>query len=199
MLMKRIILSLALTVITVGLSAQKISKEDDQAIEDRTTGFLELIKKRSYTQVVDYIYPPLFEHTSKKSMFQIFDMLEKAGIELEFNDLEILEKKPLPSENDVKYVLIKYTMDMTLPLNTDDLKGIAALLVPMVESSFGKENVDYNRAESYVNVKGEKFLVAIEDSSYNDWMFIIYDDSFKSAIQKTLPVKVRQAADSSIK
>lgn len=199
MLMKRIILSLALTVITVGLSAQKISKADDKAIEDRTTGFLELIQARSYTKVVDYIYPPLFEHTSKKSMFQIFDMLEKAGIELEFNDLEILEKKPLPSDSDIKYVLIKYTMDMTLPLNTDDLKGIAALLVPMVESSFGKENVDYNRAESYVNVKGEKFLVAIEDEKFNDWMFIIYDDSFKGAIQKTLPVKVRQAADSGIK
>lgn len=199
MLMKRIILSLALTVITVGLSAQVLNSTDDQAIEQRTTGFLELIKARNYRQVVDFIYPPLFDHTSKKSMFQIFDMLEQAGIILEFNDLEILDKKLLPSDNDIKYVLIKYTMDMTLPLNTDDLKGIAALLVPMVESSFGKENVEYNRSESYVNVKGEKFLVAIEDAKFSDWMFLIYDDSFKGAIAKTLPAKVNKAAASGVK
>lgn len=199
MLMKRIILSLALTVVTIGLSAQKISSTDDQAIEDRTTGFLDLLKARSYTKVVDYIYPPLFEHTSKKSMFQIFDLLEQAGIELEFNNLEILDKKLLQSDNDVKYVLIKYNMDMTLPLSTDDLKGIAALLVPMIESSFGKENVEYNRAESYVNVKGEKFLIGIEDSKFSDWMFIIYDDSFKNEIKKTLPAKVIQEAASIIK
>ncbi len=185
-----------LTCAIISVNAQQISTKDDKAIEARTNGFLELIKARSYTDVVDYIYPPLFEHTSKKSMFQMFDLLEQAGIELEFNDLKILNKKLLPSEGDVKYVFIEYKMDMTLPLDTDDLKGIAALLVPTIQSSFGKENVDYNRAESYINVKGEKFLLAIDDPKFGDWMFIIYDDSFKNAIEKTIPAKVNKAAAS---
>ncbi|OEK06582.1 hypothetical protein [Roseivirga misakiensis] len=194
--MKRILLSLVLALTTIGLSGQTLSSTDDQAIEKRTESFLELIKARKYSNVADYIYPPLFDHTDKKGMFQVFNMLEQAGIKLNFNELNITDKKLLPSDNDVKYVFIKYAMDMTLPLDTDDLKGIAALLVPAIESSFGKENVDYNKAESFVNVKGEKFLLAIEDPKFSDWMFIIYDDSFKSAIQKTIPAKVNQAAAS---
>jgi len=197
--MKRILISLALAFTTISLSAQTLSSADDQAIDRRTESFLELIKKSKYSSVTDYIYPPLFEHTSKKNMFQVFNMLETAGIKLNFNDLDIKSKKLLPSDDGIKYVFIKYNMDMTLPLDTDDLKGIAALLVPMVESSFGKENVDYNRAESYVNVKGEKFLLAIEDPKYKNWSFIIYDDSFKGAIDKTLPTKVNQAAASNAK
>ncbi|MFY0593455.1 hypothetical protein [Roseivirga sp.] len=197
--MKRIILTLVIALTTVGLNGQSLSGSDDKAIEKRTESFLEQIKARKYSNVANYIYPPLFEHTDKKGMFQIFNMLEQAGIKLNFNELNITEKKLLPSDDDVKYVFIKYAMDMTLPLDTDDLKGIAALLVPAIESSFGKENVDYNRSESFVNVKGEKFLLAIEDPKYSEWMFIIYDDSFKSAIQKTIPAKVNQAAASNTK
>lgn len=181
----------------MGVQAQGLSASDNSAIDERTGSFLNLIKSKSYTKVVDYIYPELFKHTSKESMFQIFELLEKAGIELKFNSFDVVSKKAIPADGDIKYAMIKYNMDLTLPLNTPDLKGIAALLVPSIESSFGKENVEYNRAESYINVKGEKFLVGVSDPKYKDWMFIIYDDSFKSAIDKTLPPKVNAAAASS--
>jgi len=195
--MKKIILSIVLTMGVLGLNAQELSTKDIQAIDQRTGNFLDLIKTKKYTQVLDYIYPELFEHTNKKSMFQVFNLLEQAGIELKFNSFDVVSKKAIPADGAIKYAMIKYNMDMTLPLNTDDLKGIAALLVPSIESSFGKENVEYNRAESYINVKGEKFLVGVSDPKYKEWMFIIYDDSFKSAIDKTLPPKVRAAAASS--
>ncbi|MBO3699533.1 hypothetical protein [Roseivirga sp. E12] len=195
--MKKILLSIVLILGVASLSAQELSTKDVQAIDQRTGNFLDLIKTKKYTQVLDYIYPELFEHTSKKSMFQIFDLLEKAGIELKFNSFDVVSKKPIAAEGDIKYAMIKYKMDMTLPLDTDDLKGIAALLVPSIQSSFGKENVEYNRAESYINVKGEKFLLGVSDPKYGEWMFIIYDDSFKSAIDKTLPPKVKAAAAAS--
>lgn len=195
--MKKILFSFAAMVFTFGINAQELSKSDDAAIEQRTKDFLQLIEGRNYTGLLDYIYPELFNHTSKNEMFQVFNLLEQAGIELQFNNLKILNKKALPSDNNVKYTMIKYNMDMTLPLNTDDLKGIAALLVPTLQNNFGKENVEYNRAESYINVKGEKFLLGIADPKYKEWMFIIYDDSFKKAIEKTLPPKVNQAAASS--
>lgn len=181
----------------LGINAQDLSSTDNAAIDQRTSNFLDLIKSKNYTQVLDYIYPELFEHTSKESMFQVFNLLEMAGIELKFNSFEVTSKKTIPAEGDIKYAMVKYKMDMTLPLDTDDLKGIAALLVPNIQNSFGKENVEYNRAESYINVKGEKFLLGISDPKYKDWMFIIYDDSFKNAINKTLPAKVNAAAASS--
>ena len=130
-------------------------------------------------------------------MFQTFELLEQAGIELKFNNLEVLDTKALPTEDDVKYALIKYRMDLELPLNTDDLKGFAPLMVPQLQNSFGKENVEYSRANSYIKIKGEKFLMGIDDPKYQEWLFLIYDESFKSALAKTIPEKVNQAAASS--
>ena len=195
--MKKIIISMFLTVLAIQLNGQALSASDNSAIDKRVESFLELIEAKSYTKLLDFMYPRIFEHTSKKSMFQVFDLLEQAGIELKFNNLEVLNKKALPSENNIKYALIKYRMDMELPLTTDDLKGMAPLMVPMLTSNFGKGNVEYNKAENYIKVKGEKFLLGIDDPEYNEWLFLIYDDSFKTAIARTIPPKVNQAAASS--
>jgi len=194
--MKKVILSAFIAIITIGVQAQELSKKDSEAIDIKVDSFLTLIEAKDYTTLLDFMYPPIFEHTSKSSMFQIFGMLEQAGIELKFENLEVLSKTALPSENDVNYALIKYNIDMELPLNTEDLKGIAGLLVPMLQSNFGKENVEYNRTDSYINVKGQKFLLGVNDPEYKDWMFLIYDSSFKSALEKTLPAKVNQLAKS---
>lgn len=194
--MKKVILSAFIAIITIGVQAQELSKKDSDAIDTKVDSFLTLIEAKDYTTLLDFMYPPIFEHTSKSSMFQIFGMLEQAGIELKFENLEVLSKTALPSENDVDYALIKYNIDMELPLNTEDLKGIAGLLVPMLQSNFGKENVEHNRAESYINVKGQKFLLGVNNPEYKDWMFLIYDSSFKSALEKTLPARVNQLAKS---
>ncbi|GHE52274.1 MULTISPECIES: hypothetical protein [Roseivirga] len=192
--MKKVILIGLLTVCSVALSAQQLNPKDASAIDSQVSQFLTLIKQRNYTQVLDFMYPPVFEHTSKKDMFQVFELLEQSGIELKFKNMEVLDKKALPTVKESKYALIKYNLEMELPLTTDDLRGIAPLLVPALQSNFGKENVVYNKSQNYINVKGQKFLMGIHDPKYNKWLFLIYDDSFKSAIEKTIPAEVNKKA-----
>ncbi|WP_420385120.1 hypothetical protein [Roseivirga sp.] len=196
-MMKKVILIGLLIMSTVALRAQGLSSKDDAAIDNKVEQFLKLIEQKNYTKVLDFMYPPIFEHTSRKDMFQVFNMLEQSGIELKFKNMEVLSKQSLKSVNDTKYALIKYNLEMELPLNTDDLKGIAPLLVPVLQGNFGKENVVYNKAENYINVKGQKFLMGVMDPDYSDWLFLIYDSSFKSAIEKTIPAAVNQQAASS--
>ena len=181
-------------MITFSVQAQGLSTKDSKAIDGKVETFLSMIEAKDYTGLLDFMYPPIFEHTSKSSMFQIFDMLEQAGIELKFENLEVLQKTAIPDQGDIKYAMVKYNLDMELPLNTDELKGIAPLMVPMLQSNFGKQNVEYNKSESFVHVKGQKYLLGVKDPEYTDWMFLIYDSSFKSALDKTLPTSVNQAA-----
>lgn len=72
--------------------AQSFSPQEESAIDMRVNRFLNTIEQRDYTSLLDFIYPPIFEHTSKESMFQFFNLLEKAGIALKFNNLEVKEK-----------------------------------------------------------------------------------------------------------
>jgi len=196
-MIKQVIIIGLLALSTVGLKAQGLSAKDGAAIDSKVDQFLKLIEQKNYTKVLDFMYPPIFEHTSKKDMFQVFNMLEQSGIELKFKNMEVLNKQALKTVNNTKYALIKYNLEMELPLTTDDLKGIAPLLVPVLQSNFGKENVVYNKAQNFINVKGEKFLMGVNDPKYADWMFLIYDSSFKSAIDKTIPAAVSQQAAAS--
>ena len=83
---------------------------------------------------------------------------------------------------------------MELPLSTDELKAYAALMVPILQNEFGSDNVEYNQKENYIKVTGEKFLMAVKDPNYNDWMFLIYDESFKEALANTIPAKINKIA-----
>lgn len=176
------------------LTAQGLSDSDNTAIDKKVGQFLDLMEARNYTQTLDFIYPKFFDHYAKKDIFQVFELLEKSGIELKFNNLEILEKQQLPKEGNIEYTLIKYSLNMELPLNTDELKSYAAFMVPMLKSNFGNGNVEHNREENYIKVRGEKYLMGVKDPGYSEWMFLIYDDSFMTAINKTIPAPVSKAA-----
>lgn len=188
---------LVLLCTSLSAFAQEITQKDRANIEKRVDAFLSEMSAKNYTGVADFMYPKLFEHTSKQQLFQVFQLMEQAGIELKFNNFEVINTKALPTEDKVRYALIEYKMDMELPLNTDDLKGMAGFMVPTLENNFGKGNVEYNQKESYIKVKGEKFLIGVEDPNYADWLFLIYDQSFKTALDKTLPASVNKAAAAS--
>lgn len=193
-MIKRITLIAALAVLSFGLKAQGLSTEDEAAIDNKVDEFLQLIEQKNYTRLLDYMYPPIFEHSSKKDMFQVFSLLEQSGIELKFENLQLLSKESMGVVDERHYALIKYNLEMELPLVTEDLQGIAPLLVPVLQENFGKENVQYSRANNFIKVKGEKFLMGVEDPNYSDWMFLIFDASFKSALAKTLPASINQKA-----
>lgn len=195
--MKKLMIIAMCTLLSTGAMAQKLNNKDSKAIDGKVNTFLGLMESKSYTKVLDLIYPKFFEYSPKKDLFEMFQLLEMSGIELKFNDLEILDKESLGSEKDVDYALIKYSLNMELPLTTDDLKGIAGFIVPRLESNFGKENVEYNKEKSYIKVQGEKYLVGVKDPQFKDWLFLIYDKSFRSELEKTLPAKVNAAASAS--
>lgn len=192
--MKQVLLIATLALITLSANAQSLSTKDNAAIDAKVDQFLKLMEKKDYTKVLDFMYPPIFEHTSKKDMFQIFEMLEQSGIELKFKNTEVLSKQGLKTVKETKYALIKYRFELDLPLNTDELRGYAPLLVPVLQSNFGKENVTYNKSQNLINAKGEKFLMAINDPKYSDWLFLIYDSSMRTAIEKTIPAEVNSQA-----
>lgn len=193
-MIKKVILLGLLTLGSVALKAQGLSTKDGAAIDLKVDQFLKLMEKKDYTKVLDFMYPPIFDHTSKKDMFQIFEMLEESGIELKFKNTQLLNKQALQTVNNTKYALIKYQFELDLPLTTNELRGYAPLLVPVLQSNFGKENVSYNKGQNLITAKGIKYLMAINDPKYADWLFLIYDSSMKSAIEKTIPAAVNQQA-----
>jgi len=195
MRMKRLMILVAITLFGIQVQGQDLTDKDSKRIDKKVDTFLGMMGDKNYTGVLDLMYPKFFEHQSKAQIFQVFQLMQQAGIDIKFNEFEVLDKELISSSDDNKYALVKYRMDLQLPLNSDDLKGMAPMMVPMIENTFGKSNVEYNKSDSYIRVNAERYLMGVEDEKYSkDWMFLIYDSSFRSALEKTLPAEVNKIA-----
>lgn len=175
--------------------AQSFSASEEAAIDLRVNRFLNTIEQRDYTKLLDFIYPPIFEHTSKESMFQFFNLLEQAGIALKFNNLEVKEKTSMEKVDGIHYGLIAYAFEMEVPLDNDDLKAFAPMLLPQLKQNFGKENVLYNQSEGFIRINSDNYLLGVDNPAYEEWLFILYDKSFASDIKKIIPASVNARAE----
>mgnify|MGYP005843178745 CR=1 FL=1 len=175
--------------------AQSFSAAEEAAIELRVNSFLKTIEKRDYTKLLDFIYPPIFEHTSKESMFQFFSLLQQAGIELQFNDLQVKSKTSLERLDGIHYGLIAYAFEMEVPLVNEEVKAFAPMLLPQLRQNFGDKNVIYNQSEGFIRINSENYLIGVDNPDYKKWLFILYDQSFASAIKEILPESVHVKAE----
>lgn len=175
--------------------AQSFSAAEEAAIDQRVNSFLKTIEKRDYTKLLDFIYPPIFEHTSKESMFQFFSLLQQAGIELQFNKLQVKNKTSIDRLDGVHYGLISYAFEMEVPLVNEEVKAFAPMLIPQLKQNFGKENVIYNQSEGFIRINSENFLIGVDNPAYKEWLFILYDASFASSIKKIIPESVNVKAE----
>ena len=66
--MKQVLLIATLALITLSANAQSLNSKDNAAIDAKVDQFLKLMEKKDYTKVLDFMYPPIFEHTSKKDI-----------------------------------------------------------------------------------------------------------------------------------
>ena len=186
---------ISVACLSLQVQAQQLDRKDSENIDKKVDTFLGMMGSKNYTGVLDLMYPKFFEYQSRSDIFQVFLLMQQAGIDIKFNEFEVLNKELIASNNDNKYALVKYRMDLQLPLESDELKGMAPMMVPMIESTFGKSNVEYNKSDSYIRVNAERYLMGVEDKNYGpDWTFLIYDSSFRSALMKTLPAEVNKVA-----
>lgn len=175
--------------------AQSFSLSEEADIDLRVNSFLNTIEQRDYTKLLDFIYPPIFDHTSKESMFQFFSLLQQAGIELKFNELKVKDKTSIERLDGIHYGLIAYSFEMEVPLINDNLKAFAPMLLPQLQENFGKENVIYNQSEGFIRINSENYLLGVDNPAYDEWLFILYDKSFASDIKKIIPESVNNKAE----
>lgn len=95
----------------------------------------------------------------------------------------------------IHYGLIAYAFEMEVPLENDDLKAFAPMLLPQLKQNFGKENVLYNQSEGFIRINSENYLLGVDNPAYEKWLFILYDKSFASDIKKIIPASVNAKAE----
>lgn len=192
--MKTYLLALSFLLLGGSLTAQDFNESDKKAIESRINVFLDHTKNKKYSELLNFMYPKVFEETSREQMLQILGMVENMGIGVDIQKADIQDIKNLYTKGADKYALIGYRLEMDLKLETKESQGISAMIVSMTSSQFGKENVSFDKEKNTISVKGDKYLIGINEKQYGDWYFLEYELSKPSSIQDMVPGEVVEAA-----
>jgi hypothetical protein len=161
--MRKYISIALLTITCFTVQAQSLSKVDSEAINNRFKEFLSNTAKQDFEKVLGYLHPKQFESSSNIDMKQMTQLLKLLNIKLEM-DAKIGQLNGLADQNDSKYALADYILDLKLTLNEQN-KAFADQIVGGLKGQFGAENINYDASKYLITAKGKKFVIWVKEKA----------------------------------
>lgn len=144
------------------------SQQETDAITKVFSAYGEAFKKGNSLKMMDYIYPKVFEGTSKEDVARevdaIFQDTEKA---FTVNEMNIQNISAVVEKENIKYVRILYRLNYSM--NLGENKDVAKQTYEMMLSIHGEDAVQYDTTSSLITISQNTRLFAIHNPEYGDW------------------------------
>lgn len=197
--MRNYILVAILMLASFSLSAQSLSKEDNEAINKRFEQFLTSTTNQDFEKVLGYLHPKQFEASSNIDMKEMAQLLKLMKIKLEIGAKEVGKPNALSNQGENKYALADYLLDMKLTLNEQN-KVFADQIVGGLKSQFGSDNISYDASKYLITAKGKKYVIWVKEKALgNDWYLVDFDPKSPRTWKEIIPEKILNEASSKTK
>jgi hypothetical protein len=192
--MRKYISVVLLVLTSLSLTAQSLSKEDNEAINKRFEQFLTSTTNQEFEKVLGFLHPKQFEGSSNIDMKEMAQLLKLMKIKLEIGATEVGKLNSLASQGDNKYALADYLLDMKLTLNEQN-KAFADQIVNGLKGQFGSDNISYDASKYLITAKGKKYVIWVKEKALgNDWYLVDFDPKSPRAWKEIIPEKVLNEA-----
>jgi len=185
----RLLTLLLAALLSVNLSAQTFSEQDESEITTRLVEYFEFTKANDYAQMIEYVYPKVFSLATKEQLLEVFNSLESLGIGLTVDRIELRNVESL-HEGTQRYALAKYDTDIRLELKTAQMQSdqVVESLKGSFKAQYNAETVEYDPETKMMTFSGYKYVVAIKDADFDaeEWYFLEYDATNAQASQMLL-------------
>ncbi|ETN94282.1 hypothetical protein [Zhouia amylolytica] len=188
--LKTSLFSLVVLFIGAFASAQDYKKE----IETEFTAYLDAIVNREFEKSMDYIVDDFFTIISKEQMVELMEKtFNNPEIEFEIKDQEIIKINDAEEIENKFYALLSYSNKMNMKFNSkpsetaEEIETKNNLIMSSLESSFGAENVKYNKETKFFEIYSEKNVYAISDNGATAWKFLVVEQRQKPILEQLLP------------
>ncbi|MEM7161217.1 MAG: hypothetical protein AAF487_02140 [Bacteroidota bacterium] len=150
--------------------------------------YLDAFNKGKWNEVMEMIYPKLFDFITRDQMTQAFNQMEDMGMELktDFNKIERISG--LTEAEGKEFCRVYYDSDISVKISGNMLDAKDQLTQGFVEI-YGKENVKYVGDKKTFNIKAKKSMIAISEKNFNDWSYIKYNVSQEELLKQLIPEK----------
>lgn len=187
-------LTLSLLLSFLVINAQGLSVQDRNDIRSSLREYMELTKAHNYSNMMEYLYPPLFELASKEQMLELFKSMETLGIRLHIDDYAINGLQYIESQESEEYAAIDYFVDIRVELTTEAMQedSIVESFMSSFKTSYNTSIIDYDSSYKTISLSGHKYVIVIKDTDYDigKWYFLEYDEGNPQALEMLLSEEV---------
>lgn len=178
------------------LQAQEaVSAEFKQSINERIAQFFGATAKKDWLGVLNLTYDSLFLLVPKDQMLAVFEQMEAEGMEITMGKFEVKNFVGQVDVNEQHFVNINYEMEMGLKFSGPSFEapGVMDYMKTSFETTYGAENINFNKAEHSFLIKADKNLFAITAFQRQDWKFVENNLEQQFILEQIIPQEVRKA------
>jgi len=195
--MKKLILSTALilAIVASALGQTEVDKSFKQPINERIALFFDATAKKDWMGVLNLTYDSLFNLVPKEQMLLLFQQMEAEGMEINMGKFEVVDFIGQVDTEDQHFVNINYEMELGMKFSGPSFsdENVLNYMKTSFETTYGAENVEYNKEEGSFLIKADKNLYAIAPAKTNEWKFLENNAEQQVILVQIIPEAVRKA------
>lgn len=166
--------------------------ETETAISKRLQEYYEANQQRDWETVVDMLYPPLLELSSREAMVQMFSDMEGNGMVINMNSFDTKSvSAPLEQEGE-RFAKVDYVSEISIQFTSEAFREptMVERLRSNFDQEYGSENVQHDAETNTFTIQADKSLLAIKQAGETSlWTFIEMDND-NPTVGKLIPQPV---------
>lgn len=173
----------------------KVDKSFKQPINERIAQFFDATAKKDWMGVLNLTYDSLFNLVPKEQMVMLFEQMEAEGMEINMGSFEVLNFIGQVDADNKHFVNINYAMELGMKFSGPSFsdENVMNYMKTSFETTYGAENVAYDKEEGSFLIKANKNLYAIAPEKTHEWKFLENNAEQQLILSQIIPEAVRKA------
>ena len=188
----------------------KGSQNDLESLEKTFKVYKQFNLDGDLEKTVDYVYPPVFTLTPKKTLLEGFKRVKESGKMPKINAFDETIRTPLKRYDKGVYTSISYTMEMEMNMmppvkkenkeeyakvqkmlnNPEELKSYKSFMLQLLKNQMGKDTEVIAKKDSLiVDIKKSSNMLAINENG-TGWTFVEPVPQMIEHLKKVLPKEI---------
>lgn len=177
------------------LFTEAIAQSGDhrQQIRETLDIYFQANVDKDYDQILNMIYPRLFEIVSKEEMKGLFTQMEAEGIDYSIKSAETKHISDRVVDDGQQFALVKYTLNIGIRFTGDQYSapGIQNAMLGTLKAQYGEEKVRLEEATNTFWIQSDNEMFAIAPAGGKDWKFMDKKPGMEAFVGDFIPQEVQ--------
>lgn len=170
------------------------SVETKESLEKDLNTYVEIVEKKDFSAMLDFMPPKFFEKVPKETMMEGMEQaFNNPDVKLEMYNFKVLKVHPLVELKEGKYTLVDYSftlkMEMVMPEDEteEEVKESMDFTKSMLEMQHGEGSVVFDEENNSFTIDVSTTMYAMSESAYEGWKFIEKKENMASLMGQLIP------------